>query len=140
MTDKTAARAPLPAISTPVRFVIAGAIAAAANFLARLALSQLTGYAIAVSLAFLVGMATAFVLNRRFVFASSAQPLDRQIAWFIAINLFALVQTLCISLLLARIVLPAIGVEHYAEAIAHAFGISIPILSSYVGHRTLTFR
>jgi putative flippase GtrA len=128
------------AAATPVRFAIAGAMAAGVNFGSRILLSFLMEYAIAIVVAYLAGMATAFVLNRRFVFKEHSMPLRRQLLWFTTINLFALAQTLTISLLLARIVLPMLHVVRHDEEIAHAFGIVVPILSSYLGHKHLTFR
>jgi putative flippase GtrA len=45
-----------------------------------------------------------------------------------------------VSLLLARWLLPAAGVEQHVEAIAHAFGVAVPVITSYFGHRLATFR
>jgi putative flippase GtrA len=115
-------------------------MAAGVTFGSRILLSFLMEYAIAIVVAYLAGMATAFVLNRRFVFKEHSMPLRRQLLWFTTINLFALAQTLTISLLLARIVLPMLHVVRHDEEIAHAFGIVVPILSSYLGHKHLTFR
>lgn len=53
------------------RFLAVGAIAAAANFGARIVIDRWTGLTTAVVLAYLVGMATAYQLNRRYV---SARP------------------------------------------------------------------
>jgi len=37
-------------------------------------------------------------------------------------------------------VLPALGIHSYAEEIAHALGILAPVITSYLGHKHLTFR
>jgi len=58
----------------------------------------------------------------------------------VAVNMLALLQTLLVSLLLARIVLPKLGVSWHSEEIAHAIGIAVPIVTSYIGHQRLTFR
>jgi len=49
-------------------------------------------------------------------------------------------QTLIISVVLARWLLPALGVVQRVEAIAHLIGVMVPVVTSYVGHRIATFR
>jgi putative flippase GtrA len=127
-------------LTTPARFVLAGGLAAIVNFSTRIGLSLVLPYAAAIVIAYFIGMITAFVLNRRYVFAGSARPLAQQMFWFVAINLLALVQTLLVSLLFARYVLPYCGVTWHSEEIAHAIGIVVPIVTSYLGHRHVTFR
>lgn len=122
-------------------FVLVSGLAAAANFGARVLFSQWIGYAAAIGAAFVVGLTTAFALNRRFVFPDPAAPLATQFGRFVVVNLLALLQTLLISLLLAHHVLPLLGIASApAEAIAHAVGIAVPALTSYVGHKYWTFR
>lgn len=127
-------------LPTPIRFVLAGGAAAVVNFFSRVLLSLYMPYAAAIVFAFFLAMATAFLLNRRFVFRAATRALHHQVFWFVAVNLLALLQTLAVSLLLADYVLPQVGVTWHAETIAHAFGIAIPIFTSYFGHKRLTFR
>ncbi|MDB5821304.1 MAG: hypothetical protein JWR21_8 [Herminiimonas sp.] len=122
------------------KFLVAGAIAAGANVGSRLVLSIWLPYACAVTCAFLVGLTTAFLIMRRFVFGGFATSLKEQAVGFCLVNALALIQTLMISLVLARWALPAIGVVTHAEAIAHVVGVAVPMFTSYVGHRVLTFR
>ena len=121
-----------------LRFLLVGGFAAAVNFGSRIVLSHWLYYAAAIVIAYLAGLFTAFVLNRRFVFTEATNRLHRQMFWFVVVNAFALAQTLIISLLLARHVLPYIGITWHIEEIAHAFGIAVPILSSYGGHKHLS--
>ena len=123
-----------------VRFILAGGTAAAANFGSRILLSRWLSYEAAIVVAYLIGMLTAFVLNRAFVFAQVENTLRSQVSWFIAINLAAVLQTLLISLLLARVLFPAIGMEFHPETLAHAVGVAVPVITSYLGHRRFTFR
>ena len=51
-----------------IAFVVCGGLAAVANVLSRVGFSQFFQYSIAIVLAYLVGMVTAFSLNRMFVF------------------------------------------------------------------------
>jgi putative flippase GtrA len=121
-------------------FLGAGGIAAAANYGSRFAFSVWFSYPTAIVLAYLVGMAVAFVLMRQFVFSGRGKALVPQIFKFLVVNAFAAAQTLVVSLLLARWALPAIGVEEHGEALAHLVGVAVPIVTSYFGHRMATFR
>lgn len=121
-------------------FLLAGGLAAAANYSSRFGFSLWFDYATAIVLAYLVGMAVAFALMRQYVFDGRGKSVGPQVARFIGVNMLAVIQTLVVSLLLARWALPAIGVADHAEAIAHAFGVAVPVLTSYVGHRHATFR
>lgn len=122
-----------------VLFLAAGGFAAAVNFGSRLLLSRWLDYAAAICIAYGLGMATAFALNRAFVFEAGSGPLRRQLGWFVAVNAAAVLQTLAISLLLARVVLPRLGIDAHAETIAHAIGIAVPVVTSYLGHKYLSF-
>lgn len=123
-----------------LRFTLAGGIAAAANYGSRFVFSAWVAFPVAIVLAYLVGMTIAFVLMRQHVFDGRGKPVGRQVLWFTTFNLLAVIQTLIVSLLLARWLLPAIGVEQHVEAIAHLVGVIFPIGTSYLGHRYATFR
>lgn len=123
-----------------LRFVAVSAIAAALNFSSRVVFSAWLPYPAAITLAFFVGLTTAFVLNRRFVFQASTNRLEVQMFWFTLVNLFALAQTLLVSLLFADVLLPGIGIRAHAQEYAHALGIVVPILTSYFGHKHFSFR
>jgi putative flippase GtrA len=123
-----------------LRFLLAGGIAAAANYGSRFVFGHWLGYGMSIVLAYLVGMVVAFVLMRRHVFDAHRGALGPQLAKFVAVNAFAVLQTLLISLLLARWLLPRVGVTEHAEAIAHLFGVLVPSITSYFGHRLLTFK
>jgi putative flippase GtrA len=122
------------------RFLVAGGLAALANMGSRWLLDLVLPYVPSIVLAYLVGMTTAFLLNRRFVFTASGNGLWRQIGWFTAINIAALAQTVLVSLLLSRWLLPAIGWTWQADTIAHVVGVIVPVFTSYIGHKRLTFR
>jgi len=121
-------------------FLVAGGLAALANYGSRFAFSVWFSYAIAIVLAYLVGMAIAFALMRQYVFDGRGKAVGPQVARFVGVNVIAVAQTLVVSLLLARWLLPAAGIEAHAEAIAHAIGVAVPVVTSYFGHRLATFR
>ena len=123
-----------------VRFLFAGGIAAAANYGSRFLFSEWMPYGAAIVLAYLVGMLVAFVLMRGHVFEARGGALGPQILKFAAVNLLAVVQTLLISLFLARWLFPLWGVVAHAEALAHLVGVLVPVVTSYFGHRLLTFK
>jgi len=123
-----------------IRFLVAGGIAAAANYGSRFLFSTWLSYGPAIVLAYLVGMGVAFVLMRQHVFSATGTALGPQVVKFVAVNLLAVVQTLVISLVLARWVLPSLGIVTHAEAVAHLAGVLVPVMTSYFGHRMLTFR
>jgi len=120
-------------------FLLVGGLAASVNFGSRIALSLVLDYVPSIIVAYCIGMAIAFVLNRTVVFKSASNALHHQAAWFLAINLLAILQTLLVSLALARWVLPGMGLEQHAETIAHAVGITVPVVTSYFGHKYLSF-
>lgn len=123
-----------------VRYLLAGGLAAIANYLSRFAFSIWFSFEVSVVMAFIVGLATGFLLMRNYVFDGVNKPLRPQVARYLGVNLIALLMTVAISSYLARSLLPRLGITAHVEAIAHAAGIGAPLLSSYVGHRLLTFR
>lgn len=129
-------------LSSPriLKFALAGGIAALVNFLSRIALEGTMPYAASIFVAYLAGMATAFLLNRLFVFTGSPNSIGSQAGWFVLINLFAVLQTVLVSLLFARVVFPSISMNFHPETVAHAIGVCVPIVTSYIGHSKLSFR
>jgi len=123
-----------------LKFLIAGGIAACANFGSRFIFSMFLDYAYAVFFAYLVGMLVAFVLMRDHVFNASNGALALQVSKFIGVNILAVAQTLAISLLLAPVLVQLVGNIDNAEALAHLVGVLVPVVTSYFGHKFLTFR
>ncbi len=122
------------------RFLVSGAVAAGVNYGARFAFSMWLPFAAAVTLAYLVGMVTAFLLMRRFVFEAHGRALVPQALKFTLVNLVSLAQTLAISLLIVRYTPATRLTTDEIEAIAHAVGLGVPIVTSYFGHKLATFR
>lgn len=121
------------------RFIVAGGLAAAANIGSRILFGLWLAYLPSILLAFSVGIGTAFLLNRFWVFANSGKHWTNEALWFIAVNLVGLLQTVVISLLLARYLLPALGQEAGVDTTAHGVGVAVPIITSYLGHKHLSF-
>lgn len=123
-----------------VKFIAVGGVAAIANFGSRILLGLWLDYVTSIVVAYCIGMVTAFFLNRIFVFDESTNALHHQAMWFTVVNLVAVLQTVLVSLLFTRYVFPAVGMRWHAETVAHAIGVLVPVFTSYLGHKHLSFR
>lgn len=121
------------------RFVLTGGIAAGVNVVARWGLSHVMSYEVAVAVAYLFGMTTAYLLARIFVFELSGRSAGSELFRFAIVNVFALAQVWLVSVGLARLAFPAIGFVWHAETIAHLIGVAVPAVTSYFGHRHFSF-
>lgn len=126
--------------SVLIKFVLAGGAAAVANVCARFVFSEFIDYPLAVFFAYLVGMLVAFPLMRNQVFAAKGGRVASQLPMFLGVNIAAAFQTVLISFVLARWVFPTFGLVEHAESFGHLVGVLVPVLSSYAGHKFLTFR
>jgi putative flippase GtrA len=122
-----------------IRFLISGGIAAGVNIVSRLILSQFFPYDVAIVVAYLIGMTTAYLLMLVFVFEASGHSVSHKYLRFGLVNVAALAQVWLISIAFARWIFPAIGFDWHALTVAHAVGVISPVLTSYVGHKYFTF-
>lgn len=122
------------------RFIVVGAIAASANIGSRVVFNLWVGFVTAMTMAFVVGLITAFVLNRNWVFLRSGKRWPNEATWFVLVNLLGLAQTIGISWILARHILPGLGQTVLVPGTAHTIGVIIPIATSYLGHKHFTFK
>ena len=120
-------------------FVLAGGIAALVNILSRVALNWIMPYEVAIVIAYLCGMTTAYLLNRAFVFEASGRAVASEYTRFALVNLAAVVQVWVVSVGLARLVFPAVGFAWQAETVAHVIGVMVPVFTSYLGHKHFSF-
>jgi putative flippase GtrA len=121
------------------RFMIAGGIAACVNILSRIGLSYLLSYGMAIVVAYLIGMTTAYVLMKLFVFDASGKSVSHEYVRFGIVNLVALAQVWLVSEGLVHWLFPSIGFTWHGETIAHTIGVLSPVATSYIGHRSFTF-
>jgi putative flippase GtrA len=125
---------------TFVKFLAAGGIAAAINVGSRILFSLVMSFELAVVCAFFCGMTTGFILNRLYVFQAEGRgPALEQGARFALVNLVALVQVWIISVGLARLAFPWIGMAWHAETIANGIAVASPIMTSYLAHKHFSF-
>jgi putative flippase GtrA len=128
-----------------VRFLFAGGLAALLNFGSRFFYNLFVDFSTAVVLAFFTGLTAGYILNKRYVFTSSGNSMTQEMVWFVLVNLFALAQTWGLSVYLAQqlpryLTFAGARDKDLAEAIAHGAGVLLPVFTSYIGHKYLTFR
>lgn len=119
-------------------FLMVGTSAAALNWITRLALSTWVSFPIAVLLAYAVGMAAAFGLNKRFVFPSSPRPVLQQAKVFISVNL-AFLPVVWGASILFKDLLDKMGVVKFSEGIAHGLALTIPVLITFLVYKFIAF-
>jgi len=121
-------------------FLLTGGLAALVNVLSRVGFSTVMRFELAVLLAYGVGMFTAYVLARKYVFLTSRTSIRRSFAAFALVNLFAVLQTWTVSVGLRNWLLPLMGIVAMRDLLAHGAGVIVPVLSSYFGHKHISFR
>ena len=122
-----------------IRFMVTGGLAATVNLISRYLLNHFMSFAAAVAAAYLVGMVTAYTLGRLFVFECSGRSVADEFWRFTVVNVFAAVQVWIISVGLGEYAFRSLGLQWHPLEIAHLIGVSVPILTSYLGHRHFSF-
>jgi len=121
-------------------FLLVGGAAASINVASCAGLNAFLPYEAAIVLAYLIGMTSAFVLSKLFVFDETGRPARQEYARFALVNAVALAQVWLVSVALAQHLLPMAGYAWHPEITAHAIGVLSPALTSYWGHKNFTFR
>lgn len=122
------------------QFIMVGGLAAGINFVSRIGFSEFVSYRIAIILAYIIGMITAFILSKHYVFEQSGRPFKDELRDFTIVNIFAVIQVWLISVALAEYFFPYISFNFYPEEVAHLIGLGIPAITSYFGHKHFSFR
>lgn len=122
-----------------LRFFLSALLAAAVNFFSRYLLDPYLGYNKAIVVSYLIGTVFAFFLYQHEVFGKGERPLWQEIALFAFVTMAAIAQTLIVSVLLAEHLFPTIGWHWHSKEVAHFIGMGVPMFSSFLGHKYLTF-
>lgn len=122
-----------------LRFFFSALAAAGVNFYSRLLLDPYLGYNKAIVVSYLIGTVFAFFLYQHEVFGKGERPLWQEIGLFAFVTFAAIAQTLIVSVLLADHVMPAVGWHWHGKEVAHFIGMGVPMFSSFLGHKYLTF-
>ena len=121
------------------RFLVTGGIAACLNVGSRMLYDRVLPYSAAIVLAYLSGMATAYLLARRYVFTETDRRHWESTFRFAIVNAFGLLQTWLVSIGLGDHVLPGLGITTHAHDLAHLAGVAAPAFTSFVAHKYWTF-
>jgi putative flippase GtrA len=123
-----------------VSFLLVGGFAALVNVVSRIIYNSYMGFSEAIVVAYLTGMVTAYLLSKFFVFGTSKNTALQEVAYFTLVNVAAVAQTWVVSMVLYHYVLTWLDISIYNKEIAHLLGVAVPVFTSYVGHKHLTFR
>lgn len=96
-------------------------------------------FPVAVAIAYIVGILSAFELNRRIVFPTTNRPMAKQARDFILINV-AFFPIVWLAAILFRIILEHIGITHFVDGIAHGLAIALPMLITFLLYKFVAFR
>lgn len=122
-----------------LKFFCSALAAAGVNFFTRLLLDPYLGYNKAIVVAYLAGTVFAFFLYEHEVFGKGARPFWQEIALFAFVTLAAIAQTLIVSIILHEHLFPWLGFVWHSKEVAHFIGMGVPMFSSFLGHKYLTF-
>ena len=122
-----------------ILFVVAGGIAALGNFCSRIVINQWLDFNISVVIAYCIGMFIAYTLSRIFVFTERKTSVLSSSVKFVLVNVVAVIQTYFISVYLNMFLQAHIDWS-YTEEIAHAVGIVVPVITSFIGHKYFSFK
>ena len=121
-------------------FLLAGGIAALANWLSRFIFNLFMTYGEAIVAAYAIGMVVAFALNKRYVFPYSQRPLAAEMSFFMLFNLAAFPIVWATAYLLGERLLPGVLPRQFALALGHGCAVVVPALVNFVLHKSITFR
>jgi len=121
-------------------FLLSGGLAALINFLSRFFYDNFMGFGLAVICSYVTAMIIAFLLMRTLVFNKTKKGVKKEFLLFTIVNIVAIGLTWTVSVGLAEVLFPKIGIQFYRYELAHFFGIIVPSISSYIGHKNFTFR
>ena len=117
----------------------AGGFAALVNFVSRIIFNFWFSFEVSVVLAYLIGMITAYILTKIFVFKAKSVGLVSSSIKFTIVNILAVLQTYFISVYLYYWLNNNINFD-YNKEIAHFVGIEFPVITSYIGHKYFSFK
>ncbi|MDR2437059.1 MAG: GtrA family protein [Endomicrobium sp.] len=124
-----------------ILFILSGFLAAMVNIVSRWILFHYLPYVLSITIAYILGMLTAFILFKIFVFdAKQSGRTLRESLIFVIVNLLALAQTIVISVLLVDYLFPYINFTFYPYDVAHIIGTGIPVITSFFLHKYWTFK
>lgn len=123
-----------------VWFLVVGLSAAIIHWTARYLLTPVIGYEFALVAAYAIGIAVAYILNAKFVFADALNERRQQVVYFVGFNLLMAPFVVGIAYGLSEHLFPQIGWTYNPRGIAHAIGVASPIFVNFLLHKFFTFK
>ena len=123
-----------------VIFLLTGGVSATVNFFSRILYNVAVPFSVAVALAYVTGMAVAFILAKRYVFGNSPYSLRKSVILFAVVNGVGLLESWLVSMVFEYHILPIIGVYEFTRSIATLIGIAVPAFTSFIGYKYWVFR
>jgi putative flippase GtrA len=120
-------------------FVLVGLVSTICNLSSRYVFEVVSNYEIALIGANAVGVLSAFLLNRWLVFEASGTSKLRELYRFTLVNLAGIVVGWFVAVILYRYVFPFLDFAWHPDFVAHAVGITVPVVPNYLLHRHWTF-
>ena len=122
------------------RFIVVGGFALLVHWLARILLSNWMSYSAAIIVAYGIGIAVAYTLNRKYVFPLSQQARHREIMIFVAVNLGAFPIVWTLAVFFSDVILANFLSIDVARALGHGAAITTPVFINFAVHKFVTFR
>ena len=120
-----------------VIFLFTGGIAAMVNFISRIILNFWLSFELSIVLAYMLGMIVAYILFRKVVFKKEVSILKSSIK-FVIVNIVGIVLTYYVSVGVYALIKDFDLI--FNREIAHFIGISVPAITSFIGHKYFSFR
>jgi energy-coupling factor transport system substrate-specific component len=122
------------------RFLLVGGAAVLIHWLSRFLFNWFVPFGWAIVLAYCVGLAVGYVLNKIYVFPYSDRPVNVEIFLFIVVNLAAFPLVWVVAYVLGEWVLPRWFGREVALAVGHGLAIGFPVFLNFALHKFITFR
>ena len=120
-----------------VIFLFTGGIAALVNFVSRIILNLWISFEASVVIAYIIGMVVAYLLFRKIVFKKDV-PIIKSSIKFVIVNIVGIILTYYVSVYM-YFILKNYDIM-FVKEISHFVGISVPAISSFIGHKYFSFK
>jgi putative flippase GtrA len=103
-------------------------------------LNHFINYQLSVAIAYLVGMFTAFLAFKFFVFdTAKSGKTKKEVMNFVIVNIIVMIQILIISSVMVEVIFPYLKFYFYPHGVAHVIALGTGPITSYVLNRKFTF-
>ena len=123
-----------------ILFIITGGTSAIINILSRMFLSNFFRFEIAILISYGIGMITAFLLAKRYVFLNSNKSTRKSFPAFALVNLISVLQTFFVSIFIKNWLMIFFDNLSFIELISHTCGLGILVFTSFYGHNYISFK